>query len=150
MKKFTATMQQASLMKVKKAHRPLNQKNRKTLFDPAAVLDQLAGSRVLMPNRRGVVSYLALFPRLGKLLPKICGQVRLSLGPEVELSLELYQDLEIDDRYLTLYVRQDHYDANTIKRIESLREQTNPKLELVPGYFLLMTDFRRPRGNHAV
>ena len=111
---------------------------------------QLAAFGVLIPRPDEVRSYLARYRRLAKLLPEICGQVRRALGPAVELSLELYKDPEIEDRYLTLYVRQEKHDSQIIDRLEVLREQTNPELELVPGYLLLMTDFRRPRGSHAV
>ena len=111
---------------------------------------RLAASDVLVPNPRQVAAYLKAHPRLAKLLPDVCTQVRKTLGSQVELSLAVYSDPEIDDRYLTLYMRQSSYDSSFIARIEALREQTNPQLEAVPGYLLLMTDFRLPRARHAV
>jgi hypothetical protein len=111
---------------------------------------RLALSRVFVLKAREVTAYLKQYPRLDRLLPTVCAQVRKALGNNVELSLEIYSDPEIDDRYLTLYVRHSRYDASLIKRIEALREETNPQLEAVPGYLLLMTDFRLPRTRHAV
>jgi hypothetical protein len=110
----------------------------------------LARSRVLVPTPREVAAYLKGYPQLRRLLPEFCMRVRKTLGPDVELSLEIYSDPEIDDRYLSLYVRQPTYDASLLSRIEALREQTNPQLERVPGYLLLMTDFRLPGTPHAV
>jgi hypothetical protein len=110
----------------------------------------LAPSRVFVPKPRAVAGYLSAFPRLRQLLPELCAKVRASLGAEVEISLEVYSDPEIDDRYLTLYVRQPEYDTGFLRRVEALREQTNPQLERVPGYLLLMTDFRRPRTRLAI
>jgi hypothetical protein len=110
----------------------------------------LAPSRVLVPTPREVAAYLKGYPQLGRLLPEFCMRVRKTLGPDVELSLEIYSDPEIDDRYLTLYARQPTYDPGLLRRIEALRQQTNPQLERVPGYLLLMTDFRRPGTQYAV
>ncbi len=103
-----------------------------------------------MPKRNGVVAYIAEHVNLAKLLPRICRQLRQAFGREVELSLELYRDPEIDDTYLTLYVRQEKYDSAIIERIEAVSRQFNDKLEQVSGYLLLTTDFHRPRGNNAV
>jgi hypothetical protein len=76
--------------------------------------------------------------------------VRQELGAEVELSLELYQDPEIDDRYLSLYVREREYRPDLMARIEVVRERVNPMLDDVPGDFLVTTDFRGPRGRNGV
>jgi hypothetical protein len=62
----------------------------------------------------------------------------------------MYRDPEIDDRYLTLYVRLEKYDSGVPERIDAVRRQFEQKLEQVSGDFLLTTDFRPPRGNHAV
>ena len=62
----------------------------------------------LRRRRRGQgFVYLDEHGDLSQLLPEICGQIRKQFGPEAELSLELYRDPEINDRYLTLYLRQE-------------------------------------------
>jgi hypothetical protein len=103
-----------------------------------------------VPNTEEVDSYLGGQRELALLLPEICAEVRQALGNAVELSLELYKDLEIDDRYLALYVREDKYERDILQRLEAISDRFNHRLEEVPGYFLLTTDFSRPRGSQAI
>lgn len=105
-----------------------------------------------MPNLHPaeVLAYLNQNHELEALLPAICEATRKEFGPGVELSIEVYKDPEIDDRYLTPYVRQQPYDHDIMRRIEAVNQQFNPALETIPGYFLITTDFRRPKGQHAV
>jgi hypothetical protein len=117
---------------------------------PSEILLRLAGHRIILPNPRDIAAYLAAHPQLARLLPNIGGEVRQAFGPEVELSLELYKDPEIDDRYLTLYVRKESYEPDILDRLQLVSGRFNHTLEEVSGYFLLATDFSRPRGSHAV
>jgi hypothetical protein len=117
---------------------------------PVSILKQLSSYGIQIPRRNEVLGYLAQHIQLGRLLPEVCAQVRQAFGSNVELSLELYRDPEIDDRYLTLYVRQQAYDTEIMDRIETVSRQFNGRLERVAGYLLLTTDFHRPRINHAV
>jgi predicted RNase H-like HicB family nuclease len=110
----------------------------------------LAEHRVLLPNAQEVENYLAVHSEMAPILPMICADVRQTLGPDVELSLELYKDPEIDDRYLTLYVRKEKYESDILIHLETISARFNAKLEEISGYFLLATDFSRPRGSHAV
>lgn len=107
-------------------------------------------TNVLVPNRASVNQYLSAHPMLSDLLSSVCRTVRQAFGPCAELSLEMYRDPEIDDRYLTLYVRLEKYDSGVPERIDAVRRQFEQKLEQVSGDFLLTTDFRPRRGNHAV
>jgi hypothetical protein len=116
----------------------------------AAILSELSLHQILVPNPEQTQGYVLQYPGLGQLLPNLCAPVREEFGPEVELSLELYRDPEIDDRYLTLYVRETEYRPDIMERIESVRQRVNPKLEHVPGDFLVTTDFRPPRGENGV
>jgi hypothetical protein len=60
--------------------------------------------------------------------------------------LELYRDPEIDDEYLTLYVRQRRYDADKLlEEIEDLRAGSQAALRETSGWLLVTTDFRPPR-----
>jgi hypothetical protein len=118
--------------------------------DAAAALSALGAAEILVPVPEAVKEYISCYPDLGRLLPDVCGYVRQAFGFDVELSLELYRDPESNDRYLTLYVRQAKYEAAIMDRIEAVCQKFNHKLEEVPGYLLLTTDFRRPRGKNAV
>lgn len=117
---------------------------------PSDILQRLAEHRIVVPTVEDVGAYLQAHPQLDRLLPSICGAVRQALGSEVELSLQLYRDPEIDDRYLTLYVRREKYEPDILDRLQAVSDRFNHLLEEVPGYFLLTTDFSRPRGIHAV
>jgi hypothetical protein len=105
---------------------------------------------VFVPKPSDVTAYLDQHGDLARLLPEICAQVRQAFGQETELSLEVYRDPEIDDCYLTLYVRQDEYDARIIERIEAVRSGFHDSVSAISGHLLLATDLRRPRGLHAV
>src|ERR1700730_13977472 len=83
-----------------------------------AISKRLAAQNILVPNQEEIAPYLDEHAPLGKLLPKICAKLRQEFGKEVELSLELYKDPEIDDRYLSLYVRLEKYDADILQRID--------------------------------
>jgi hypothetical protein len=110
----------------------------------------LAGHNIALPDAKETLAYLADKPQLAQLLPNIYAEVRQALGPDVELSLEVYKDREDDDPYLTLYVRKDKYEHNILDHLQAVSEGFNHRLEEVPGYLLLTTDFSQPRGTHAV
>jgi len=118
--------------------------------DHAATLAELSLHQVVVPHPDEVTGYVQCYPQMGNGLPSLCATVRQELGADVELSLELYQDPEIDDRYLSLYVREREYRPDLMARIEAVRERVNPKLDDVPGDFLVTTDFRRPRGQNGI
>jgi len=117
---------------------------------PISILKQFSTYCVQIPKRNEVALYLGEHRQLGRLLPEVCAKVRKAIGPNAELSLEVYRDPEIDDRYLTLYVRQTNYDDSTMDRIETIGSQFNSRLEKVTGYLLLTTDFHRPRRKNAI
>ena len=108
------------------------------------------GSDVVVPNQQEVEHFLAEHASLQSLLPQICERVRAEFGRDAELSLELYRDPEIDDQYLSLEVRQGHYGADIIERLDRLSEQFANELERCTGDILLTTNFRAPRSQHAV
>jgi WD40 repeat protein len=112
-------------------------------------LDQLAQHDVLLPQPADVDRYLAAHRALGKLLPTICAKAREVFGSSDELSLELYKDPEIDDQYLTLYVRQQRYAPDLMEKIDRFSRQFDDSLEKPSGYLLITSDFRRPRGCNA-
>jgi hypothetical protein len=124
--------------------------SRKIEADEASgILQRLAGYGILVPKAPDVAAYIGQYVQLAQLLPNIGAEVREALGPQVELTLELYKDPEVDDRYLTMYVRKEQYEADIWDHLQSISERFNNQLEEVPGYFLLTTDFSRPRGSHG-
>lgn len=93
-----------------------------------------------------VGQYIAHNGELGPALAEICAEVRRAFGPKAELALELYRDPEVDDQYLTLYVRQVEYATDIMDRIEAVLNQFMRRLEKCSGHLLITTDFRRPGG----
>ena len=102
---------------------------------------------VALPNPAEVSRWLADDPKLAELIPSVCRHMRKHMGPAVELSLEVYRDPEIDDQYLTLYVRQEHYDVSIMDRIDQARTGLMRSLARVAGRLFITTDFCPPRGN---
>jgi hypothetical protein len=109
----------------------------------------LASSNVLVANP-DVCDYLSAYPSLAGMLPSVCEQIRQRLGDAVELSLEVYRDPEIDDRFLALFVRQRSYDESTMQRIREASEPLDEQLRAVDGCLVVTTDFRAPRKPHAL
>ena len=66
-------------------------------------------------------------------------------GGSAQLSLELYQDPEVEDSYLTLYVRQEPYDADILDQIEDVSRLFDAELATLSGWLLITTDFGAPR-----
>jgi|ERR1022692_1417488 hypothetical protein len=115
-----------------------------------AFLDQLAGHGILLPKRDELEAYVALHLDLAMLLDGMCKKVRAAFGPTAELSLEMYSDPDFDDRYPTLYVRQQSYAPDIMDCLDSVYAEFHRPLEAVSGYFLVTTDFRRPRGANCL
>jgi hypothetical protein len=105
---------------------------------------------VIVPNRKAVRAYLKRHGDLAVRLPAVCEAARKEFGSEAELALELYRDPEIRDHYLTLYVRLDSYDGETMARIERVSAPFERRLAQSSGYLLVTTDFRPTRGANGV
>jgi len=64
--------------------------------------------------------------------------------PDAQLVLDVYQDPEIDDEYLVLYVRMLHYDDSVMERIAAAEAEYLDMLADKSGWIQLTTDFRTP------
>jgi hypothetical protein len=115
-----------------------------------SLVGNIVAAGVVVPKRQEVIDYLSRFPDLEPIVPAICASMRQSFGPEAELSLELYRDPEIDDRFVILYVRLPKYDQTIMERIDTACRPFDAAREAAEGYFLVTTDFRAVRGSHAV
>ncbi len=113
-------------------------------------LQALSAYGVVLPKPDEVRAYLERFADLALLLSDFGKAAREEFGDRAELSLEVYTDPEIQDRYLTLYIRQQTYDPDLLSRIEQVQEAHEDRLAGASGPLLLTTDFRPPRRPHAV
>ncbi len=105
----------------------------------------LASTRVTIPRPAEVREYLVQYPDMIALVLQVAVSASRRFGPATELSLELYRDPEIDDEYLTLYVRQASYDEDILDQIEELSVQYERGLHGKSGWLLVTTDFCPPR-----
>jgi hypothetical protein len=109
-------------------------------------LHSLALLRVTTKRPEELEEYLADHADLAAAIDDVCSAVRAAFGAEAELALELYNDPEVDDRYVTLYVRQHQYLPDFMDWIESVADPFRAHLDSLSGHLLITTDFRRPRG----
>ncbi|MEN3001681.1 MAG: hypothetical protein ABDI19_07570 [Armatimonadota bacterium] len=108
-----------------------------------AVLEQVLQLGVRIPQPQAVAAYLQQHPKLLTVMVPIVQIARQRL-PDATLSLELYIDPEIDDKYLTLYARFPTYEPSTMARIDAVCEEYEPLLEHAHSWLLLTTDYRLP------
>ena len=109
------------------------------------MLEYLASIQVIVPNPEEVCDYLSRYPDIIELVMLACEETRSRFLLSTQLSLELYRDPEIDDQYLTLYVRQSKYEENIMDKIEEIRLPYSDELADKTGYLLLTTDFQFPK-----
>jgi len=120
--------------------------------------------RVLVKNPKLVRRYLHKFNDMIDVVPEAVNAAKRHF-PEAQLVLDLYQDPEIDDRHLVLYVRLWNYDKSVMERVREARKELNSfvdrlnsfidRLEKAEAEFLhrlvdkrgwlqLTTDFQKP------
>jgi hypothetical protein len=126
-----------------KSKQRVAKKPRTPTFDPKP-------SHVLVSDRQGVNQYLKAHPLLGRRVNDLCELARQAFGCDAELALNVYRDPEIDDQYLTLYVRLEEYKPDVVDRIESMRQGHGESQKGTNGHILVTTDFRRPGRMHGV
>ena len=96
------------------------------------------------PNPGEVIEYLQKHRGIYDVTLYACTLTEEKFGSSAQISLELYQDPEIEDCYLTIYVRQREYQEDIIKKINEICKEYAPTLTGEEGYILVTTDFRSP------
>jgi hypothetical protein len=117
--------------------------NSTTEIDKA--IAQLISEGIIVPQPSEVSDYLHLNSDLLEVLPHITKAISEQFKTPTQLSLEIYSDPEVEDTYLTLYVRQQVYDANILDSIKAVREKFSRHLVGKSGWVHLTTDFDYPR-----
>jgi hypothetical protein len=95
-----------------------------------------------MPDRAKVARYCRQQPRVGRHLPEFAERVRECFGPRVGLELIVYQDPEIDDRYLSMHVKTP-FEPGLIDRIERINSEFHDHWESDDGHLILSPYFVR-------
>ena len=113
------------------------------LMEIEALLAWLSDNHVRLNKPDHIREYLLQFPDLMDVIPLAVTATRTSL-PRAQLVLEVYQDPEIEDRYLALYVRLKRYDESVIERIEAAEAEFIDRLADKEGWLQVTTDFQEP------
>lgn len=109
------------------------------------VLDQLLVGGVLIPNVGAVRGYMRQYPDIAAPLPRVYAATRNYVGPDAQLSLDVYRDPEVDDSYLTLYARQQQYDEHIVDGLETVAAAFDGEFSKTSGWLLITTDFAPPQ-----
>jgi len=109
------------------------------------MLKYLALMKILIPKPDDVKYYLHQYPDIIDLIQYVCDETRNRFKLPTQISLELYRDPEIDDQYLTIYVRQKEYEKDIADKIDEIRSSYCNELADKSGYFLLTTDYQVPK-----
>jgi hypothetical protein len=95
---------------------------------------------VNLTNPDGVADYLLQFSELLDVIPKAVNAARRYF-PEADLAMDVYQDPEIDDRYLVLRIRPECYDDSVIERLERAESEFIDELAGKKGWIQLTVEF---------
>lgn len=109
------------------------------------LLKELEEVSVKVPNSLSVRKYLHRYDDMLDLVLGVCHLTRGCFPPSTELSLEVYHDPEIEDEYLTLYVRQKDYERDILEKIKAILSGYGERLADKSGWFLVTTDFQPPK-----
>ncbi len=112
--------------------------------DVDALLDTLRQSGVFVEGANLVRRYLHSYPELIDTVRVMCQAVRQEF-PDACLTLTLYQDPEVEDEFLSLFVRRELYDGSETARIRHIQNQFREKTQSTSGWFLVLTDFQPPQ-----
>ena len=115
--------------------------------------------QVRVKNPKPVRRYLHKFNDMIDVVPEAVNAAKRHF-PEAQLILDLYEDPEIDDRYLVLYVRLWSYDESVMERVRIARGELRSFIDRLKeaekeflhrlvdkrGWISLTTDFQNPEG----
>ncbi len=100
-------------------------------------------SEIVVPRPDAVNQYVRAYPELADLARDMAtALVEEFRGERSEIELDLYQDPEIDDRYLVFYVRLPEYDDSLMPRIRTISEQVDSRVPPTPEWVHVSTDYR--------
>ena len=123
-------------------------KNHEITTTPMTTLHEntLITQRVSIENEGAVLDYLKNHSHLEPFLNALIRRAQTEIGGEKEITVELYEDPEIDHRYLNVLVRQPEYNelGAQLDRIwDTTFQELKPNLR--NGTVNLMTDFCQPK-----
>lgn len=107
-------------------------------------IDAIFNNKIQIPEESSdsVGEYLILHPQITDNLDQISQILRQNLGQEPEISLEVYEDPEIEDEYLVFYIKDKNQNPELLGKIDKMFEEIYPLIENSSGWVLLTPDFR--------
>lgn len=109
------------------------------------ILDYFSRSKAKIVKPSKVRDYFRRYPEIAELSRDVSKLVHRRFDFRAQLSLEIQNDDVPDSEYLTIYIRVPEYDNSVMDRIREIRECYYDSLNNLTGWFLLTTDFSRPR-----
>lgn len=100
---------------------------------------------IKIPDIQTIQQYLLSYPDIIDVLAFACITASERFSDRAQLSLELFSDYEFDDKYPTLYIRQENYENEIFTDIRKIRSEYNMILSRTSGEFHITTDFAPPR-----
>jgi len=98
---------------------------------------------VIVTRPDEIAQYLRKHPDLTAVVGEMAAAlVEEFRGERSEIEVVLYQDPEIDDRYLTLYVRVPNYDDTLVPRLDAVWERVDSGYPPTPEWVQVTTDHR--------
>jgi hypothetical protein len=99
----------------------------------------------VFPDPAPIISYIAQHRNLFDVVLLACVLTEEKFSQTSQISLELYSDPEVEDQYLTIYVRQNAYEPDILQKIDAISEEFTKVMDIDQGYLLVTTDFQPPR-----
>ncbi len=91
-----------------------------------------------------VQRYLRCYPELMEAVQAMSLAARQKF-PDAQLVQTVYQDPEVEDEFLSLFVRRDTYDGSETATIRRIHDEFRSLTQSLSGWFLILTDFQPPQ-----
>jgi hypothetical protein len=109
------------------------------------IIANLKAMNVIIPMIPEVSEYLNVHSDLSLLILPICSKLRKTFPAAATLSLEVYRDPEISDKYLTLCIRTNEDHEKILDGIDEAMAEFEPMLGSASGWLLVTADFLLPK-----
>ena len=109
------------------------------------VLARIGRIRIRISEGPAIKDYLSRYPELAPLVEATATRASEIFGAAAQLSLEIIQDRESEDRYTALMVRFEEYPEDVMETLESINRTFDDADPSSEGWFFVTTDFQNPR-----
>jgi len=107
-------------------------------------MEGLVQKGLRLVKSKEIKAYLLLYPDMIDLVRAVGKAVLKRFPQPSQVALELYQDPEINDEHLAIYVRQYDYDEHILDAIDYIRSEFEEERASSSGRIHITTDFEPP------